>query len=147
MSNIGTMGLGMISGSVHPHFNVDEMAGLNDCINCDPNTRQGPVDMFTMPLPNYALSGERADNPMMDIELGVVPNTGSLAGVFDFLKPAKVKKPQTDKMKRPAPAPVAVPAPQPRINSFVDQYGKYVVVGVGAVAVVAVIALLMTKKA
>lgn len=142
------MSLGMISGSVHPHFDVDEMAGLNDCINCDPATRQGPVDMFTMPLPNYALSGERADNPMLDIELGVVPNTGSLAGVFDFLKPAKVKKPQINKlMKRPMPPPVAVPAPQPRINSFVDQYGKFVVVGVGAVALVAVIALLMTKKA
>lgn len=142
-----SMGLGMISGSVHPHFNVDEMAGLNDCINCDPSTRPGPVDMFTMPLPNYALSGERADNPMLDIELGVVPNTGSLAGVFDFLKPAKVKK-QSTKLKKPAPAPMVVPpAPQPRINSFVDQYGKYVVVGVGAVAIVAVIALLMTKKA
>lgn len=145
-----SMGLGMISGSVHPHFNVDEMAGLNDCINCDPATRTGPVDMFTMPLPNYALSGERADNPMLDIELGVVPNTGSLAGVFDFLKPAKVKAPQKDKMKRPAPAPMVVPpapAPKPPINSFVDQYGKYIVVGVGAVAIVAVIALLMTKKA
>lgn len=145
LGTVGSMGLGMISGSVHPHFNVDEMAGLNDCINCDPATRQGPVDMFTMPLPNYALSGERADNPMLDIELGVVPNTGSLAGVFDFLKPKKVKAPKKPKA---APAPIAMPpAPQPRINSFVDQYGKYVVVGVGAVAIVAVIALLMTKKA
>ncbi len=132
------------SGEIHPNHDPNEFEGLNDCLKCDRPAFFTSTDMMALPLPHYPTTNDLTENPTMDAEFGVVPNS-HMDGIFDIFKskPKDKKKPAPKKTQA---APIPYTAPASKIDSFVDQYGKFVVIGVGTVALVAVIALLMTKK-
>ena len=132
-----------IQGEIFEFHDANEFEGLCQDLTNQPATFRA-VDAFALPLPNYATLGDLNDNPNMEAELAVIPNT-NMGGLFDFLK-SKPKKPKPAKQQTKLAPPAPMPVPQSKMTSFVDQYGKYVVVGVGTVALIAVIALLMTSK-
>lgn len=132
------------TGEIHPAHDPNEFEGLGDCLKCDRPAFFSASDMLAPPLPHYPTLSDLTENPNMDAELAVIPNT-HMDGIFDIFK-AKKKKEKKPKVQPKQPAPIPYTAPASKVESFVDQYGKYVVIGVGTVALVAVIALLMTKK-